>query len=693
MAASGSIAILGGGLAGLSTAWHLKEAGHDDYRLFEKESSLGGLCRSHVVDGFTFDYTGHLLHFRDEYAKSLALQWLGGNIRRVERNSWIFSKNVYTRYPFQTNTFGLPPHVVKECIMGFVEAQCAGSRPAQGPQDTATEDETFESWVYRNFGAGIAKHFMLPYNEKLWTVHPRELTTDWLERFVPQASLEDVLDGALEDRPTGVGYNAHFYYPMQGGIAALTQAAAPSLENVQLGQEVVGIDLGEKRVTLADGQSFLYDKVVSTIPLPQLVRLTTPLPPEVETAAGLLRYSSVLNINLGIDREVTDKHWVYFPEPEYAFYRVGFPSNFSPYNAPRGCSSFYVEIAYSDSRPIDRRLLSERVRADLIRAKLLQPTDRVVAEISLDIPCAYVTHDESRRRSLATIRRALEDNGVYSIGRYGAWEYSGMEDAILHGRKVVQELLAGPARHPGGASSQEGRTLSIVIPIHNEEAILESATTQILAAADGLNSDYELLLCENGSTDGTPAIADALSETNPHVRVLHCPEPNYGKALRLGILASCHDLVICFEIDYWDADFMSIAQATLKKYDVVVGSKRAFGARDQRPLIRRMITLAFNVFLRLVFGFGGTDTHGIKAFRRDKVRDIVRECQTEKDIFATELVLRLERAGLYMCELPLEIEEKRDPSIRLLRRVPGSVRNLARLWRIIGRRRRPARSE
>lgn len=139
--------------------------------------------------------------------------------------------------------------------------------------------------------------------------------------------------------------------------------------------------------------------------------------------------------------------------------------------------------------------------------------------------------------------------------------------------------------------------------------------------------------------------------------------------------------MVCFEIDFWDGPFIEIAKVLLRKYDAVIGSKAAKGARDRRPLIRRMITLSFNLFLRLAYGFQGTDTHGIKAFRREKSVDIVKNCKTSKDIFATELILRMERSGFYMCEIPLEIEERRPPSINLLKRVPSTIKNLFKLWK------------
>ncbi len=678
----GSIVILGGGLAGLSTAWHLKKSGYDNFHLFEKESRIGGLTRSEIVDGFTFDYTGHLLHFKDKSIKETVLGLLGDNIGFIERNSWIYSKNVFTRYPFQTNTFGLPDNVIKECIIGFIDAKYGKNGKSAGePGTESSVEKTFEDWIMENFGSGIAKHFMFPYNEKLWTVHPREMTTEWMGRFVPQTSLEQILDGALSDQSQKVGYNANFYYPLNGGIEALPKAFASSLNNIHTESEINKIDLKEKKVTLKNGEEIRYDRLVSTLPLNVLGSSIDSLPSNIKNSISELRYNSVYNINIGVDRNISDKHWVYFPEPEYSFYRIGFSSNFSPYMAPKGTSSLYIEISYTDNRPIDKKRAVEKVKDDLIKAKILNESDRILVEKCFDIKCAYVIYDKNRTTAVSQIKNYLQENDVYTIGRYGSWEYSGMEDAMIQGKELAGAIVHEDKEGYVLKKPEKVPVVSIVIPVYNEEEILESAVRDIVAEADKLDMPYELIICENGSRDRTLEIGQDLSKVFPQVRAIHCPEPNYGAALKLGILKAIGDNIVCFEIDFWDGPFIEIAKVLLRKYDAVVGSKAAVGARDRRPLIRRLITYSFNLFLRIFFGFQGTDTHGIKAFRREKSINVVNDCKTSKDILATELILRMERAGFYMCEIPLEIEERRPPTIGLLKRVPSTIKNLFTLWK------------
>jgi len=222
---------------------------------------------------------------------------------------------------------------------------------------------------------------------------------------------------------------------------------------------------------------------------------------------------------------------------------------------------------------------------------------------------------------------------------------------------------------------------SILIPIYNEEGILEKSVRDLVKGCDATRVTYELVLCENGSRDRTVAIAESLCKELPPVRLLRYHEPNYGGALNAGIQDARGENIICFEIDFYDIPFVEIANVMLKKYDAVIGSKRAPGARDRRPWIRRFITWGFNTFLRVFFRFKGTDTHGIKAFRAKPAKPIAASCQTDRDIFTTELVIRMERNDLRMCEIPLEIEELRPAPINIAKRVPHTLKNLWRLWK------------
>ncbi|MBM4037119.1 MAG: FAD-dependent oxidoreductase [Planctomycetes bacterium] len=462
------VVILGAGLAGLSTAYHLRRGGCRDLALHEREDRPGGLCRSEARDGFTFDYTGHFLHLRTPEMKRLASRLLGSELATVIRSSWIWSQGVFTRYPFQTHTFGLPVETVKEVLLGYIQARCCRSSRLQIPDSRLKSaignrqsaiPRSFERWVYETFGEGIAKHFMLPYNEKLWGIHPRLLTTEWMGRYVPPASLEQVIEGALTDKPAGEGYNATFRYPCQGGIESLVRALAARVGPIALGSEAVGIDLRRRRVEFADGSRADYAALVSTLPLPELVARLRGAPDRVRDAAAKLHWASLFALSLGLRANRTEgRQWVYVPERRFAFYRVGCFSNAARAMAPPEQAAVWSEVSYvphcrlpiADCRlksGIGNRksempsMLRRQVLDGLKEMGWLRSHRDVAAEWPLEIPYAYVTYDAHHRRATGTILRYLAKHHIHSIGRYGRWEYSSMEDALLQGRETAQRLL------------------------------------------------------------------------------------------------------------------------------------------------------------------------------------------------------------------------------------------------------------
>lgn len=222
--------------------------------------------------------------------------------------------------------------------------------------------------------------------------------------------------------------------------------------------------------------------------------------------------------------------------------------------------------------------------------------------------------------------------------------------------------------------------LSVIIPVYNEEAILEVAVRALVAKLEGLGRTFEILLCENGSVDDTAIIAQHLSRELDGVKVLRSATPNYGLALRRGIEEATGTYVICDEIDLVDIDFYTRALQCLESgVDLVIGSKRHPQSSDRRPWTRRTGTVVINGLLRLAVGFTGTDTHGLKAFRRVPLMSVVAQCTVEHDLFASELVVRAMRQGLGVLEIPLRLREIRPPSVGLLRRVPRTLHHLVKL--------------
>jgi glycosyltransferase involved in cell wall biosynthesis len=232
--------------------------------------------------------------------------------------------------------------------------------------------------------------------------------------------------------------------------------------------------------------------------------------------------------------------------------------------------------------------------------------------------------------------------------------------------------------------------ISIVIPIYNEQAILHAAVVDLRERLKPTGWTYEIILAENGSKDQTIEIAQQLATKyadpgDGQVRVMSLGEPNYGKAMKQGILLARGELVICDEIDLCDTDFHRRAIEILEtaEADLVIGSKLIMGANDDRPMLRHAASIAYSGMLRLVLGFRGTDTHGLKAFRRVALLDTVRACLVDKDVFASEFVIRADRGGIKIKEIPIRVIEKRPPSINLFKRVPNVLKSVAKLtWAI-----------
>ena len=432
------VVILGGGLTGISTAVHLASP----WVLFEKEARLGGHARTDERDGYRFDKTGHWLHLRDPAVKQMVSELLPGQMETVARRARIFSHGVLTRYPFQANLHGLPPEVVKECLVGVVEAQVAAARraPHQGG-GASGEPSNFEEYCLRHFGAGISKHFMIPYNERLWGVSPREITADWCSRFVPLPNVEQVIAGAVGAGPPELGYNVSFQYPRQGGIETFTRALQTRMNGgaVHTGASPDSIDWRAHTVSVG-GETIPYRALVATIPLPELLRRMSGLPPEIEEAAARLRCTTLRYLNVATrSRPPADWHWIYVPERRYPFYRVGIFTNAMASMAPAGGASLYVELA-------DRGAVTEGAVRDaltgLTEAGAIAGPDDVVFAEPKEIQYAYVVFDHHYYAATGAIFRFLEANGIYPRGRYGAWTYNAMEDCVLAGREVAATIDA-----------------------------------------------------------------------------------------------------------------------------------------------------------------------------------------------------------------------------------------------------------
>jgi len=433
-----STLILGAGLTGLSCAYHLT----GDYLLVEKESDPGGIVRTRNRRGFLCDGTGHWLHLRNNYMKDLVRTLLPNQLAEHERKAVIHMCGVFTPYPFQANTYGLPREVVLECLLGLLKARHPEDFGSTPPGDAP---KTFRDWIVRFFGDGIARHFMIPYNEKLLGVNLDELRPEYAERFIPRPSLEDVIKGALGFSRESLGYNARFVYPREGGISALPRAFASKLKSPPLYNTcVTSLDLESRTARLSDAREVRYKNLLNTAPLPRLLALATGIPEEIQQAARSLRATTVHYFDIGVrgpGDAASQYHWIYFPEPQYVFYRAGSYSAVHPDAAPAGCRSYYVEMSGGAAEWLKRpEELKQRVLGDLQKARVLSPKDEILFMELCEIPFAYVIFDHNYERCRRLILDYLGNRGVLSAGRWGGWNYGGMEDAMLEGKAAAEQI-------------------------------------------------------------------------------------------------------------------------------------------------------------------------------------------------------------------------------------------------------------
>jgi len=355
----------------------------------------------------------------------------------VNRRAEVHIEGVRTPYPFQANTHGLPTNIVADCVLGYFEARETSLRGEFPPPGS------FEDFIRQRMGDGIARHFMIPYNTKMWTVPPSEMSHEWCGRFVPLPSPEEVILGAITPAGSGrpLGYNSSFFYPKEKGIGELPRRISQSLgDNLKLKSTVNRINWQEKIAHTSTGDAFEFKRLISTMPLPNLVDALENAPEAIRNARDLLRCTTVSYWNVGVSGSAPEDapHWIYFPGKEIPFYRVGSPSAAVSSTAPKGHRSYYVEVSHSSD--VSCPYSDEEIVKGLRDVNLLGANESPCLLESHSIPCAYVIMDSEYGQARNTIMQWLNDQQLYSIGRYGAWTYDSMEGAMVQGRELARKL-------------------------------------------------------------------------------------------------------------------------------------------------------------------------------------------------------------------------------------------------------------
>jgi len=454
------IVIIGAGPTGLGAGYRLKELGYTNFTLFDRHPYVGGLAHSFTdPQGFTWDIGGHVMFSHYDYYDRCFDALMGSDFTLNDRESWVRMMDRWVPYPFQNNVRYLPKQAAFECLSGLIKAQTGKGR-VKTPADAAN----FGEFIDAVFGEGIAKHFMRPYNFKVWAHAPEMMNKHWIGERVAVIDIERALKNVvLETDDFGWGPNNRFKFPLKGGTGEFYRRFGPVLgltqdgregpaSHVRLNKTVATIDVDAKVVTLTDGSREPYDVLVSTMPLDVLCRdvLRGDVPDHIRRTAARLLHSSGHMVGIGIRRPCpSTKSWMYYPEDNCPFYRVTYLSNYSPFMTPDK-DRFYsllCETSASDHKPVDAATIVHDTIEGLVASGMItrDETADIVSTWHYFADYSYPTPSVDRDEVLAEVIPWLESRGIYSRGRFGMWKYevSNTDHTLMQGVELANRLVLG----------------------------------------------------------------------------------------------------------------------------------------------------------------------------------------------------------------------------------------------------------
>lgn len=486
------IVIIGAGPTGLGAGYRLRELGHPDFHVYEAHPFVGGLAHSFVDDhGFTWDIGGHVLFSHYKYYDSVFDRLMGADFTLNDRESWVRMFDRWVPYPFQNNVRYLPKEAAFECLAGLIKAQ-----NGHGKVRNAAEATNFGEFIDAVFGEGIAKHFMRPYNFKVWAFPPERMNKQWIGERVAVIDVERALKNViLGTDDFGWGPNNRFKFPLFGGTGEFYRRFGPILglredgletpdSRIKLNKPVAAIDVDAKRVTFADGTTTTYDALLTTIPLDVLCTkvLRGNVPPHIRDTAARLLHSAGYMVGLGLKSRTpgggtpSTKSWMYFPEHNCPFYRVTYLSNYSPNMTPdkENYYSLLCEVSESEAKPTvgnhgsNPDAVVEEVITGLENAGLLEPGERanIISRWCYYADYSYPTPSVERDAILAVVIPWLESTGIYSRGRFGMWKYevANTDHSLMQGVEWVNRVLLGEPETTIGMTytvTEDGRNAAV----------------------------------------------------------------------------------------------------------------------------------------------------------------------------------------------------------------------------------------
>ncbi len=428
------IAILGAGLAGLSTSYHL---GHPaNTAILEAKDHYGGHVHSWERDGITWDDGPHCSITMNEYIKTLFAEFVDGEYEDVDVKAVNYYQGHWLDYPALTSLHQVPEPLRTQCLESFLEWARGDHAPPKN----------YEEWLYQAMGKVFADNFPASYTRKYWTCEPRNLDVDWIGQRILRPEVDDVVNGAKGPLPKGMYYvsDRSPRYPSKGGFLSYCHKMAAEAD-IRYGMKMEQIDFGKQRLRFTDGTEMSYGRLVSTIPVPYLIKCSTDAPDDVREAAALLRSSQFYRVDVAVNHpRPRDEIWYYVYDEDKLSVRISLMERFSPHNAPPGKTAIQVEVYGSAWRPMpeDRQKVKATVIEELLEMGLIETPDAIESsEITL-VPTGQIIYDLNRRDALRVVNGFLNEQGVHRVGRYSEWKYLMSDSCVLGGRRAARLLRA-----------------------------------------------------------------------------------------------------------------------------------------------------------------------------------------------------------------------------------------------------------
>lgn len=434
--ANPNVVIIGSGMGACGAAYRLHAEGMKP-SMYDKNSYYGGHTTSiRYENGFTFDVGPHISFTKDTRIQDLYADSVDQRYESLEIKLSNYWQGHWPLHPVQLHLYGLPEDTIVKVISDFVEERQRPERPIHNYAD----------WLYASFGKTLAENFPMRYTRKYHTTPAENMSTDWLGPRMYRPDLEQMIRGALSPTAPHVHYVTHFRYPSDGGFDRYLNKFLPMGE-IHLNHKLVSLDPKTRELTFANGAVTRYDSLVSSVPLPDLIRLTKDVPADVAAAAGQLACSTCVLVNIGINRaNITDSHMIYFYDEDICFTRLGFPHMLSTRNVPEGAGSIQAEIYFSEKyKPFHGKPEDwiDPVIRDLRRCGLVHDDDQILCREAMLLQYANIIFDLDRAKALKTVHGYLDDIGVAYCGRYGEWAYLWTDDAFKSGEVAAEKALSG----------------------------------------------------------------------------------------------------------------------------------------------------------------------------------------------------------------------------------------------------------